>query len=118
MASIKIGKNRKVSVTMDNGAAVPIRDGWTHMAIRQGAVPEVIHYPSGEELWFKPWDGEVAGFNVADLADGETREMGGAMVMRGGDSYTVSSDGSVWTRYGAEMVVWTPSRASGAQAAR
>jgi 8-oxo-dGTP pyrophosphatase MutT (NUDIX family) len=74
---------------------------------------------------FRPWnDGDdVANYNVDTLADGETwtepaktlKDAFGEIIeaprttlTRQGNNYTYLPEGSVWTRYGDELVVMTP----------
>lgn len=97
------------ALTMDDGSVVQVPPGYLSCYgpeyAGEGLPPYLFIYPNGAELEITRWDGSVAGINVKDLADGASWDDLG--VSRRGDTYTYR-DGSTWTRYGDEMVVWTP----------
>lgn len=105
MASIKIDD---ASVMLNNGTVIPVPHGWTKMTNDGPGL--LFTYPDGTELWVTDWSGDVAGFYVEELKDGELWAIGRAAIARHGDAYRVASDGSDWTRHGDELVVWTPGR--------
>jgi len=102
-----IYRDNNTFVRLSNGTVEPVRPGYTSMTTDGPGIGE--HYPDGSELWFTGWDGgSVGGYNVSDLADGGSwQDLG---ISRKGDVYTSTNDGSVWTRHGDELVVWTPGR--------
>lgn len=112
MARYIINQHRTASILLNNGTVLPVPCGWTGMSDSGGEL--LFRYADGSELWVADWAGEVAGFNVQDLEDGEAwADLG---IARRGNVYMVIRDGSEWTRHGDEMVVWTPSQGT-AQAA-
>lgn len=94
MAKIKIDKHGVTTITMNNGAVLPV-PAYVGISMASGACPEVITFADEGEWWITDYRLGLIDGLAGDLADGET---------------FTSHDGVTWTRYGDEMLVVTPAR--------
>jgi hypothetical protein len=100
--------NGNATIVFANGDTLPVsvRVGTTIEYYHDGDVDQIL----GAEGWwyFADWDDSAGSYCVAEMKDGETWEIDGEVLTRRGNVYTVEPEGSVWTRHGDELAVWTP----------
>lgn len=90
---LTIDEHGAATIRLANGNTLPVPADYASITLGSRGTPELIMLADGGEWSIADYSPNMIEGHDGELADGEA---------------FASSDGTVWTRYGADMIVVTP----------